>query len=158
MNNLEKEVIEILKAETTGLSSEEVKDYLDKLDCKAGSVSALIYYKDTEAFTNRNYDDIVRVLVEEGVKEISSLNDMAWMAFEFVAMRVGYDLVDDLKVAEDVVREYKSDLRHYEEILAYAEGSEVENIKELEDCYEECKGYLKDAKEELAELQGVKYE
>ena len=70
--------------------------------CVSGTVPALTYYSDTEAFFDRHADEIFELIedmAEEGIidkKQIElSKNNLAWTAFELVA----WEIRDELEAA-----------------------------------------------------------
>ena len=91
------------------LSVEEAEEYLEQ-DARpnTGAVVGLIYLAETEPIACAFYDDIVSLLKEtywdeRGYKDIiSSLNDMAWFAFNY--------FIQDDSFREEVLNEKKAKL------------------------------------------------
>ena len=74
--------------------------------CVSGTVPALTYYSDTEAFFDRHADEIFELIEdmsEEGVidkKQIElSKNNLAWTAFELIA----WEIRDELEAAMEFI-------------------------------------------------------
>ena len=70
-----------------GMNREEARYYLENdAICSAGSVSGLIYYKETEPIAQEYHDEIIDMMTEvfgDNIpSEMLSLNMMAWFAFE----------------------------------------------------------------------------
>lgn len=90
MTNLENAVLEKIKSNIEGMTKGEAS-YWVKHDaiCEAGSVSGLIYCKDTCAFFDDHEEEILSLTEEVGF-ELSPVeigmtgykNNMAWFAFE----------------------------------------------------------------------------
>ena len=76
--------------------------------CASGTVPALIYYSDTEAFFDRHADEIFE-LIEDAAKEGTldkngielSKNNLAWIAFENIAWEIKYELEDAMEFITD---------------------------------------------------------
>ena len=74
--------------------------------CASGTVPALIYYSDTEAFFNRHADEIFELIedaAEEGIIDKNRLelskNNLAWTAFELIA----WEIRDELEAAMEFI-------------------------------------------------------
>ena len=61
-----------------------------------GSVSALIYTGDTEKLACKYYDEILEIMEEFGMEKSMSLNDMAWLAWEYHILGQGKEIIDEL--------------------------------------------------------------
>ena len=95
---LKHEVAEIIMDEVDGLDNNEIFPAVKEMvtyGCQSGIVSALITYKDTEAFFDRHVDEIFE-LVEDAkymdlidIKDFElSRNNLAWFAFETIAQEI----------------------------------------------------------------------
>ena len=95
---LKHEVVEIIMDEVDGLDNNEIFPAVKEMvtyGCQSGIVSALITYKDTEAFFDRHVDEIFE-LVEDAkymdlidIKDFElSRNNLAWFAFETIAQEI----------------------------------------------------------------------
>ena len=95
---LKHEVVEIIMDEVDGLDNNEIFPAVKEIvtyGCQSGIVSALITYKDTEAFFDRHVDEIFE-LVEDAkymdlidIKDFElSRNNLAWFAFETIAQEI----------------------------------------------------------------------
>lgn len=110
MNNTESE----LKREVAGIlvnmlsenaDNEEVIGTVEDITtygCTSGTVPALTYYSDTEAFFDRHSEEIFELIEdmsEEGVIDKNRLelskNNLAWTAFELIA----WEIKDELETA-----------------------------------------------------------
>ena len=96
---LKHEVAEIIMDQVDGLENEEILSTVEEIvtyGCQSGIVSALITYKDTEAFFDRHVDEIFDLLNE--VREYGEIkfelnrNNLAWFAFEEIVRRIYFDL------------------------------------------------------------------
>ena len=95
---LKHEVVEIIMDQVDGLENEEIFSAIEEIvtyGCQSGIVSALITYKDTEAFFDRHVDEIfelVEDMKQEGVINMNnfelSKNNLAWFAFETIAQEI----------------------------------------------------------------------
>ena len=103
---LRKEVAEIIvNMLSADADNEEVMGTVEDITtygCVSGTVPALIYYSDTEAFFDRHAEEIFELIedaAEEGIidkKQIElSKNNLAWTAFELIA----WEIRDELEVA-----------------------------------------------------------
>ena len=103
---LRKEVAEIIvDMLSENADNEEVIGTVEDITtygCAGGTVPALTYYSDTEAFFDRHADEIFELIedmAEEGVidkKQIElSKNNLAWTAFELIA----WEIRDELEAA-----------------------------------------------------------
>ena len=99
---LKHEVVEILVDEVDGLNDNEILPAVEEIityGCQSGIVSALITYKDTEAFFDRHVDEIFE-LVEDAkymdlidIKDFElSRNNLAWFAFETIAQEIYHEM------------------------------------------------------------------
>ena len=95
---LKHEVVEIIMDEVDGLDNNEIFPAVKEMvtyGCQSGIVSALITYKDTEAFFDRHVDEIFE-LVEDAkymnlidIKDFElSRNNLAWFAFDTIAQEI----------------------------------------------------------------------
>ena len=95
---LKHEVVEIIMDKVDGLDNNEIFPAVKEMvtyGCQSGIVSALITYKDTEAFFDRHVDEIFE-LVEDAkymdlidIKDFElSRNNLAWFAFETIAQEI----------------------------------------------------------------------
>ena len=76
--------------------------------CASGTVPALIYYSDTEAFFDRHAEEIFELIedmAEEGIidkKQIElSKNNLAWTAFELIAWEIRDELENAMEFVTD---------------------------------------------------------
>ena len=100
---LKHEVVEIIMDQVDGLENDnEILAAVEEIvtyGCQSGIVSALITYKDTEAFFDRHVDEIFE-LVEDAkymdlidIKDFElSRNNLAWFAFEIIAQEIYHEL------------------------------------------------------------------
>ena len=95
---LKHEVVEIIMDQVEGLNNNEMFSAVEEIvaqGCQSGVVSALITYKDTEAFFDRHVDEIFE-LVEDAkymdlidIKDFElSRNNLAWFAFEITTQEI----------------------------------------------------------------------
>ena len=96
---LKHEVVEIIMDQVDGLKKDnEIFSAVEEMvvyGCQSGLVSALTYYKDTEAFFDRHADEIFE-LVEDAkymdlidIKDFEfSRNNLSWFAFEAIAQEI----------------------------------------------------------------------
>ena len=107
---LKREVAEIIvDMLDENADNEEVMGTIENITtygCVSGTVPALIYYSDTEAFFDRHSEEIFELIedmAEEGVidkKQIElSKNNLAWTAFELIA----WEIRDELEAAMEFV-------------------------------------------------------
>ena len=103
---LKREVAEIIvDMLSENADNEEVMGTIENITtygCVSGTVPALTYYSDTEAFFDRHAEEIFELIedmAEEGIidkKQIElSKNNLAWTAFELVA----WEIRDELEAA-----------------------------------------------------------
>ena len=76
--------------------------------CASGTVPALTYYSDTEAFFDRHSEEIFELIedaAEEGIidkKQIElSKNNLAWTAFELIAWEIRDELENAMEFITD---------------------------------------------------------
>ena len=74
--------------------------------CVSGTVPALTYYSDTEAFFDRHTDEIFELITdakEEGALDLNNIertrNELAWIAFELIA----WEIRDELEAAMEFI-------------------------------------------------------
>ena len=103
---LKREVAEtIVNMLSADADNEEVMGTVEDITtygCVSGTVPALTYYSQTEAFFDRNSEEIFKLIenmAEEGIidkKQIElSKNNLAWTAFELIA----WEIRDELEAA-----------------------------------------------------------
>ena len=103
---LKREVAEIIvNMLSVDADNEEVMGTVEDITtygCVSGTVPALTYYSDTEAFFDRHSEEIFELIedaAEEGIidkKQIElSKNSLAWTAFELIA----WEIRDELEAA-----------------------------------------------------------
>ena len=95
---LKHEVVEIIMDEVDGLDNNEIFPAVKEIvtyGCQSGIVSALITYKDTEAFFNRHVDEIFELVEDAKYMDIIDIkdfelsrNNLAWFAFETIAQEI----------------------------------------------------------------------
>ena len=101
---LKKEVAEIIvNMLSDEATNEEVIGTLENITtygCASGTVPALVYYSDTEAFFDRHSEEIFELIenmVEEGVIDKKQLelskNNLVWTAFELIAWEIRDEVV-----------------------------------------------------------------
>ena len=99
---LKHEVVEIILSEIEGIEDDEILSTVEDIvtcGCQSGIVTALITYKDTEAFFDRHVDEIFE-LVEDAkymdlidIKDFElSRNNLAWFAFEIIAQEIYHEM------------------------------------------------------------------
>ena len=109
---LKREVAEIIvDMLDENADNEEVMGTIENITtygCVSGTVPALIYYSDTEAFFDRHADEIFELLedmAEEGIidkKQIElSKNNLAWTAFELIAWEIRDELENAMEFITD---------------------------------------------------------
>ena len=111
-SKLFKEVKDILMYETSDLSYEELVEYIKEpmnYSCKNGCITSLIYHKDTYAFADRHYEEIVDLFEKLGICEMDK-NKQAWIAFEYFAPEALKELVEDRKKENRINDDDKEDL------------------------------------------------
>ena len=107
---LKREVAEIIvDMLSENADNEEVMGTVENITtygCASGTVPALTYYSQTEAFFNRHADEIFELIEdmsEEGVIDKNRLelskNNLAWTAFELIA----WEIRDELEAAMEFV-------------------------------------------------------
>ena len=107
---LKREVAEIIvNMLSVDADNEEVIGTVEDITtygCVSGTVPALTYYSDTEAFFDRHSEEIFELIedmAEEGIidkKQIElSKNNLAWTAFELIA----WEIRDELEAAMEFV-------------------------------------------------------
>ena len=107
---LKREVAEIIiNMLSVDADNEEVMGTVEDITtygCVSGTVPALTYYSDTEAFFDRHSEEIFELIedmAEEGIidkKQIElSKNNLAWTAFELVA----WEIRDELEAATEFI-------------------------------------------------------
>ena len=107
---LKREVAEIIvDMLDENADNEEVMGTIENITtygCVSGTVPALTYYSDTEAFFDRHSEEIFELIedmAEEGIidkKQIElSKNNLAWTAFELVA----WEIRDELEAAMEFI-------------------------------------------------------
>ena len=103
---LKKEVAEIIvNMLSENADNEEVIGTLEDITtygCASGTVPALVYYSDTEAFFDRHSEEIFELIenmVEEGIIDKKQLelskNNLVWTAFELIV----WEIRDELEAA-----------------------------------------------------------
>ena len=95
---LKHEVAEIIMDEVDGLDNNEIFPAVKEMvtyGCQSGIVSALITYKDTEAFFDRHADEIFELVEDAKQMDLIDINDfilcknnLAWFAFETIAQEI----------------------------------------------------------------------
>ena len=101
---LKREVAEIiLDMLSENADNEEVIGTVENITtygCVSGTVPALTYYSDTEAFFDRHSEEIFELIedmVEEGILDKNRLeltkNNLAWTAFELIAWEIRDEVV-----------------------------------------------------------------
>ena len=109
---LKREVAEIIvDMLSENADNEEVMGTVENITtygCVNGTVPALIYYSDTEAFFDRHSDEIFELIedmAEEGIidkKQIElSKNNLAWTAFELIAWEIRDELENAMEFITD---------------------------------------------------------
>ena len=109
---LKREVAEIIvDMLDENADSEEVMgtiEYISTYGCVSGTVPALTYYSQTEAFFDRHSEEIFELIedmAEEGIidkKQIElSKNNLAWTAFELVAWEIRDELENAMEFITD---------------------------------------------------------
>ena len=96
-------VKEIIIDEIEGYDKEEAVDYFENPEnysCINGSVSALIYYSDTEKFTREHHDEIIELMKEWGAEPMTA-NDMAWFGFEALVPDLKDEIIDEQYEGEE---------------------------------------------------------
>ena len=97
--NLRHEVAEIIMDQVDGLDDDnEILAAIEEMvtyGCQSGIVSALITYKDTEAFFDRHADEIFELVEDAKQMDLIDINDfilcknnLAWFAFETIAQDI----------------------------------------------------------------------
>ena len=98
---LREELIEMAKKEIEGMARKEAIYWLNNDAIpSSGSVTALMYYRDTEPFACRHHDEIVEIMEESDMK-LMTLNDMAWFAWEYYILGQGEEIIDELMGIEE---------------------------------------------------------
>ncbi len=97
MNTLEDDVKDILLENIEGMTRQEAVYYIE-YDAipDMGCVSGLILTEDTEAFASRHHLEIVERLLSEGMSVPSSLNDIAWSAWNLVMPEISEEVVEEI--------------------------------------------------------------
>ena len=101
---LKREVAEIIvNMLSENADNEEVIGTLEDITtygCASGTVPALVYYSDTEAFFDRHSEEIFELIenmVEEGIIDKKQLelskNNLVWTAFELIAWEIRDEVV-----------------------------------------------------------------
>ena len=95
---LRHEVAEIILDEVDGLDNNEIFPAVKEMvtyGCQSGIVSALITYKDTEAFFDRHVDEIFELIEDAKYMDLIDIkdfelsrNNLAWFAFETIAQEI----------------------------------------------------------------------
>ena len=109
---LKREVAEIIvDMLSENADNEEVMGTVENITtygCVSGTVPALIYYSDTEAFFDRHAEEIFELIedmAEEGIidkKQIElSKNNLAWTAFELIAWEIRDELENAMEFVTD---------------------------------------------------------
>ena len=109
---LKREVAEIIvNMLSVDADNEEVMGTVENITtygCVNGTVPALTYYSDTEAFFDRHADEIFELIedmAKEGIidkKQIElSKNNLAWTAFELVAWEIRDELENAMEFITD---------------------------------------------------------
>ena len=109
---LKREVAEIIvNMLDENATNEEVIGTLEDITtygCASGTVPALVYYSDTEAFFDRHSEEIFELIenmAEEGIidkKQIElSKNNLAWTAFELIAWEIRDELENAMEFVTD---------------------------------------------------------
>ena len=109
---LKREVAEIIvNMLSVDADNEEVMGTVENITtygCVSGTVPALTYYSDTEAFFDRHSEEIFELIedmAEEGIidkKQIElSKNNLAWTAFELIAWEIRDELENAMEFITD---------------------------------------------------------
>ena len=109
---LKHEVAEIIvNMLSENADNEEVMGTLEDITtygCASGTVPALVYYSDTEAFFNRHSEEIFELIedmAEEGIIDKNRLelskNNLAWTAFELIAWEIKDELENAMEFVTD---------------------------------------------------------
>ena len=109
---LKREVAEIIvDMLSENADNEEVMgtiEHITTYGCVSGTVPALTYYSDTEAFFDRHSEEIFELIedmAEEGIidkKQIElSKNNLAWTAFEILAWEIRDELENAMEFVTD---------------------------------------------------------
>lgn len=113
MKNLENAILDEIKTNIDGMDKDQARYWVENdAICEAGSVSGLIYYKDTCAFFDEHEEDILS-LAQDADFELSPVklgmtgykNNMAWFAFESLCQSVFDENEDDLFPDSDEEKE-----------------------------------------------------
>ena len=104
---LKHEVVEIIMDEVDGLDNNEIFPAVKEMvtyGCQSGIVSALITYKDTEAFFDRHVDEIFELIEDAKYMDLIDIkdfelsrNNLAWFAFETIA----HEIYQEMEVASE---------------------------------------------------------
>ena len=99
---LKHEVVEIIMDQVDGLENEEIFPAVKEIvtyGCQSGIVSALITYKDTEAFFDKHVDEIFELIEDAKYMDLIDIkdfelsrNNLAWFAFETIAREIYQEL------------------------------------------------------------------
>ena len=86
-------LIEIAKNNVEGMSREEAIYWLDNDAIPSiGGVAGLIYYNETEPLSREYYEEIIELMQDAEVHDLS-LNDMAWFAWDALIFGRGEEIV-----------------------------------------------------------------
>ena len=109
---LKREVAEIIvNMLSVDADNEEVMGTVENITtygCVSGTVPALTYYSDTEAFFDRHSEEIFELIedmAEEGIIDKKQLelskNNLAWTAFELIAWEIRDELENAMEFITD---------------------------------------------------------
>ena len=109
---LKREVAEIIvNMLSVDADNEEVMGTVENITtygCVSGTVPALTYYSDTEAFFDRHSEEIFELIedmAEEGIIDKKQLelskNNVAWTAFELIAWEIRDELENAMEFITD---------------------------------------------------------
>ena len=109
---LKREVAEIIvDMLSENADNEEVMGTVENITtygCVSGTVPALTYYSDTEAFFDRHSEEIFELIedmAEEGIIDKNRLelskNNLAWTAFELIAWEIRDELENAMEFVTD---------------------------------------------------------
>lgn len=86
--DLQNTYFDILTAEIEGFETlEEIKDFIQDVNCSSGMIGGLIYYHQTEEIFKNNFNEIFELANEfksQGIDLEFNANTLVWFTFETI--------------------------------------------------------------------------
>ena len=101
MKTLTETIKELMLSNIDGLGKEDDRYFLENDAIpSAGSIGGLIYYSETEELAKEYHDEIIDLMEEYGVSNLS-LNDMAWFAYEAISHGLIDEVLESIEYEEE---------------------------------------------------------